>query len=180
MAAPVANAFSQKSSTGNVRTHTTFGSRKKSEAGDYPAFESSLDTIFRVVHLRSGGESRASLASSSACRLLLLGGSVLTGATKYPAGASIPHIQHASRKSPGTGRYAETDICKTCHQDVWEKHFAGTPHSALLKGDQHGCQGRHGPAQAHVDGGGDPTKIIRFEKLTPAQTAAICLNCHQA
>ncbi len=79
-----------------------------------------------------------------------------------------------------SGEYAETDICKTCHEEVWEKHFAGTPHSALLKGDQHGCQGCHGPAQAHVDGGGDTTKIIRFEKLTPAQTAAICLNCHQA
>ena len=58
-------------------------------------------------------------------------------------------------KAPGTGQYAETDICKTCHADVWEKHFAGTPHSALLKGDQHGCQGCHGPGQAHVDGGGD-------------------------
>jgi DmsE family decaheme c-type cytochrome len=83
---------------------------------------------------------------------------------------------------PGTtaGPYAETEICKTCHQEVWDKHFANTPHSALLKGDQHGCQGCHGPAQAHVDGGGDVTKIIRFETLTPAQTAAICTKCHQS
>ena len=78
------------------------------------------------------------------------------------------------------GQYAETDVCKTCHQEIWDKHFAGTPHSVLLKGDQHGCQACHGPAQAHVEGGGDVTKIIRFEDLTPAQTAAICTKCHQS
>ena len=63
---------------------------------------------------------------------------------------------------------------------MWDKHFANTPHAALLKGDQHGCQSCHGPAQAHVDGGGDVTKIIRFETLSPAQTAAICTKCHQS
>ena len=88
----------------------------------------------------------------------------------------------ASAALPGStsGQYADTEICKTCHEEVWDKHFAGTPHSALLKGDQHGCQGCHGPAQAHVDGGGDVTKIIRFETLSPAQTAAICTKCHQS
>ena len=72
------------------------------------------------------------------------------------------------------------DICQTCHQEVWDKHFDNTPHSALLKNDEHGCQSCHGPAQAHVDGGGDITKIIRFETLSPAQTAAICPKCHQS
>ncbi len=79
-----------------------------------------------------------------------------------------------------TGVYADNEVCKTCHEEVWTKHFANTPHSTLLKGNQHGCQGCHGPAQAHVDGGGDITKIIRFETLSPAQTAAICTKCHQA
>src|SRR4051812_30614013 len=54
--------------------------------------------------------------------------------------------------------YADTNICQSCHQEVWDKHFATTPHASLLKGDQHGCQGCHGPGQAHVDGGGDVTK----------------------
>jgi hypothetical protein len=97
--------------------------------------------------------------------------------------ASPPPAQASSAlPSPGnlTTQYAPTDICQTCHQDVWDKHFANTPHAALLKGDQHGCQGCHGPAQAHVDGGGDVTKIIRFETLSPAQTAAICTKCHQS
>ncbi len=118
----------------------------------------------------------------------------LTGCCKIPQFLSAlllvccltvfaPAQEHASSPAPQTsaalpgstaGQYAETDICKTCHQEVWDKHFAGTPHAALLKGDQHGCQACHGPAQAHVDGGGDVTKIIRFETLTPAQTAKIC------
>jgi len=88
----------------------------------------------------------------------------------------------ASAALPGatTGQYADIDICKTCHQELWEKHFAGTPHAALLKGGEHGCQSCHGPGQAHVDGGGDVTKIIRFETLSPAQTAKICMGCHQS
>jgi DmsE family decaheme c-type cytochrome len=97
---------------------------------------------------------------------------------QQPANAT-PQSSAALPPSPG-GTYAETDICKTCHQEVWDKHFANTPHSALLKGDQHGCQACHGPAQAHVDGGGDVTKIVRFETLSPAQTAAICTKCHQS
>ena len=96
-----------------------------------------------------------------------------------PAPSPAPQAS-AALPSSSNGQYADTDVCKTCHQEIWEKHFAGTPHSALLKGDQHGCQACHGPAQAHVDGGGDVTKIIRFETLSPAQTAAICTKCHQS
>jgi len=97
-------------------------------------------------------------------------------------GQSNSQPAKTSQLVPGTagGQYAETDVCQTCHQEVWDKHFAGTPHAALLKGDQHGCQACHGPGQAHVDGGGDITKIIRFETLSPAQTAAICTKCHQS
>src|SRR5690242_6710670 len=97
-------------------------------------------------------------------------------------GQSNSQPAQASQLVPGAsgGQYAATDVCQTCHQEVWDKHFAGTPHAALLKGDQHGCQACHGPGQAHVDGGGDITKIIRFETLSPAQTAAICTKCHQS
>src|ERR1035438_6243323 len=102
-----------------------------------------------------------------------------TSVAQQPASEPKPQTSAALPGSAG-GQYAATDVCQTCHQEVWDKHFASTPHAALLKGDQHGCQGCHGPAQAHVDGGGDPTKIIRFETLSPAQTAAICTKCHQA
>ena len=85
----------------------------------------------------------------------------------------------AATNTPASS-YASNDVCQTCHQDVWNKHFENTPHRALLSGGQHGCQGCHGPAQAHVDGGGDVTKIIRFSQLTPTQASAICSGCHQS
>ena len=99
------------------------------------------------------------------------------------AGADEPKNKNATAapadKTAG-GAYASDDVCQTCHQELWEKHFQSTPHRALLSGGQHGCQGCHGPAQAHVDSGGDKTKIVRFESLTPAESSAICTKCHQA
>src|SRR5271157_1066851 len=100
-----------------------------------------------------------------------------------PAGADEPKAKTAavSPASPSPSEaYASDDICQLCHQDLWEKHFQNTPHRALLSGGQHGCQGCHGPAQAHVDSGGEPNLVVRFETLTPAQSAAICTKCHQA
>jgi len=126
-----------------------------------------------MVHRKRRAVSSFILTFFVACSL-----TVVLRAQEHP---SNPAPQ-ASAALPGAsgGQYADTEICKTCHQEVWDKHFASTPHAALLKGDQHGCQGCHGPAQAHVDGGGDVTKIIRFETLSPAQTAAICTKCHQS
>ncbi len=100
----------------------------------------------------------------------------------WPQQPSTTPSPQTSAVLPGStaGQYAEIDVCKTCHQEIWDKHFMGTPHSALLKSGEHGCQSCHGPGQAHVDAGGDPTKIIRFETLSPSQTAAICIKCHQS
>ena len=112
----------------------------------------------------------------------LLAYAVIPGAAAKKPQQSGNTTPQGSAVLPGAtgGQYAETDICQTCHQEVWDKHFANAPHAALLKGNQHGCQACHGPAQAHVDGGGDPTKIVRFEKLSSAETAAICTKCHQS
>jgi DmsE family decaheme c-type cytochrome len=86
----------------------------------------------------------------------------------------------AAQPSSSEGQYADNDACEFCHHDIWEKHFIGTPHSALLKGEQHGCQACHGPGKAHMEDVSDPTKIIRFKNLSPAQTSAICTTCHQS
>ena len=120
-------------------------------------------------------------ARSFCLALVVLSSTLVVVAAQEKTAASHPTPQtSAVLPVAAGGQYAENDICKTCHEELWNKHFAGTPHSALLKGDQHGCQSCHGPGQAHVEGGGDITKIIRFETLTPAQTAAICTKCHQS
>jgi DmsE family decaheme c-type cytochrome len=74
------------------------------------------------------------------------------------------------------------DVCKTCHEDIynnWEK----TPHWKTTldtkKGPSHqGCEGCHGPGSAHIAGGGDVTKIFRFEDAKPTEVTDRCLTCH--
>ena len=66
------------------------------------------------------------------------------------------------------------------HQDQ-VKGFAGNPHSKLAL--EHGgkgvtCESCHGPGKAHVDSGGDATKIFQFTKATPKQISERCLTCH--
>ena len=91
-----------------------------------------------------------------------------------PATATAP----AASQVPAGATYVGADTCKGCHEDVYKQHFEFTPHYKLIATGKHGCEDCHGPGSAHVEGGGDPTKIIRFETLSPAQASARCLTCH--
>lgn len=78
--------------------------------------------------------------------------------------------------------YAGSEMCATCHEDV-SKSFADNPHTkmALMHGDAGiTCENCHGPGEAHVEGGGDATKIIDPLKVAPAQVNANCEKCHAA
>jgi DmsE family decaheme c-type cytochrome len=72
------------------------------------------------------------------------------------------------------------DTCATCHQDVVQK-FGANPHARLAlehAGQGMTCESCHGSGKAHVDGGGDVTKIFRFDKATAKEIDARCLACH--
>jgi DmsE family decaheme c-type cytochrome len=78
--------------------------------------------------------------------------------------------------------YVGSDTCKTCHEDL-AKHFEHTAHFATTMdkkaGPEHqGCEACHGPGKAHVDGGGDVSKIISFKSLTAEQASKRCMTCH--
>jgi DmsE family decaheme c-type cytochrome len=84
--------------------------------------------------------------------------------------------------SSSASEYVGSDTCKTCHEDL-AKHFEHTAHYATVLDkkaapDHQGCEGCHGPGKAHVEGGGDVTKIVSFKNLTAEEASKRCLTCH--
>jgi len=81
-----------------------------------------------------------------------------------------------------TDEYVGAETCATCH-DEKHKDFAKTAH-ARLEGESSwknkvvGCESCHGPGKAHVEAGGDKTKIRTFEGETSKQISDSCLKCH--
>jgi DmsE family decaheme c-type cytochrome len=64
------------------------------------------------------------------------------------------------------------------------KSYEDSPHYVTTldtkKGPEwHGCEACHGPGKAHVEGGGDKTKIFTFKNISAAEISARCLDCHQ-
>lgn len=83
-------------------------------------------------------------------------------------------------QASGAG-YAGADVCLTCHAD---KSLADTPHgmsgNPATPAANASCESCHGPGQAHVDGGGDKSKIKSIPTLSAADASAICTTCHTA
>ncbi len=105
--------------------------------------------------------------TSMACLLLLTG---FAGTRLARAADHGP--QQAATSEPKAAvdstQYVGQETCATCHEEVVKK-FGTNPHSRLAL--EHGgkgvtCEGCHGPGKAHVEGGGDVTKIRRFDKLS--------------
>jgi DmsE family decaheme c-type cytochrome len=83
-------------------------------------------------------------------------------------------------KAVPQGQYVGSETCATCHEEA-SKKFANNPHTkiALLHGKTGvSCEGCHGPGKAHVEGGGDTTKIFNPAKASPAEIDKNCLTCH--
>jgi DmsE family decaheme c-type cytochrome len=92
---------------------------------------------------------------------------------KGPAGSG----QQVAAAASG---FVGSDTCATCHAEE-AKGFASNPHTKMVL--MHGsngatCESCHGAGKAHVDGGGDITKIFNPAKATPKEVDAKCLSCH--
>ncbi len=97
---------------------------------------------------------------------------------KQQKGSATPN----SQKAVDASQYVGSDTCKTCHEDIY-KNFEASPHFKTLSvarwgPDRHGCEACHGPGKAHVDAGGDPTKIINPKNLSESASSKICMTCH--
>jgi DmsE family decaheme c-type cytochrome len=79
--------------------------------------------------------------------------------------------------------YVGSNACKTCHADLWQPFFRNPHFKSVASGkepaEKTGCEGCHGPGQAHVAAHGGKTTIPRaFSLLTPKQALDTCLTCH--
>ena len=78
--------------------------------------------------------------------------------------------------------YVGSEICEPCHGEV-SKNFGKNPHSriALMHGGTAAtCESCHGSGKAHVESGGDVTKILQLSKASPKQIDDTCLGCHES
>jgi DmsE family decaheme c-type cytochrome len=114
------------------------------------------------------------------------GVSVLVLILFWVAAAASAQQSHAKTDPAGapaaqSGEYAGSEACATCHADE-VKNFASNPHTKLAQ--EHAakgatCESCHGPGKAHIDGGGDVSRIFSFTKATPKEVNERCLECHQ-
>ena len=99
-------------------------------------------------------------------------------ATSEKSAKSTPAAAIAGESSQFVG----SETCKTCHEDLY-KTLEISPHwKTTLKrrtSEAEGCEACHGPGKAHVEGGGDKSKIFSFAGATPEQANQRCMSCHQ-
>ena len=90
----------------------------------------------------------------------------------------------ASADTAGQSKFVGSDTCKGCHEDQF-KSIEASPHYrtnlSKIRGEEvHGCESCHGPGAAHVEGGGDKTKIFTFKGARPEDISKRCLTCHES
>jgi DmsE family decaheme c-type cytochrome len=102
------------------------------------------------------------------------------GGATPPAKATVTPAPPGQTAQPPAG-YAGEETCLTCHEDQ-KKGYHGSPHARAADprspAAAKGCESCHGPGQAHVDGGGDKTKIKSFKALSAKDTSETCQTCH--
>jgi mono/diheme cytochrome c family protein len=97
------------------------------------------------------------------------------------APSDSPSASAARKPAPALADFVGAKTCAMCHKDE-ANGLSTNPHSKLaLEHDGKGvtCEGCHGPGKAHVQSGGDPSKIFSFAKATPKAVEEHCLECHQ-
>jgi DmsE family decaheme c-type cytochrome len=94
----------------------------------------------------------------------------------------LPLLLQGQTASEPANRYVGSQVCKTCHADVWLNFYKNPHYKSVASGKEvpakTGCEGCHGPGGDHVKVGGRES-IGAFSTFTPDQTLNTCLVCHQ-
>src|SRR5579862_1187405 len=89
-----------------------------------------------------------------------------------------------SAQTPGSAsnHYVGSNVCKTCHPDVWLNFYKNPHFKSIASGketpERTGCEGCHGPGGNHVAAGGGKPTIRAFSLFTADQALDACLACH--
>ena len=113
---------------------------------------------------------------------LFLFGAVLVCASAGAAPAKGDKSAGAQAQQADPSQFVGSEVCATCHEETAKK-FGENPHTKIA--EMHGksgatCESCHGAGKAHVDGGGDKTKIFNPATATAKEVDATCLKCHAA
>src|SRR5512133_561563 len=98
----------------------------------------------------------------------------------YFAQAQAPSQTATSANPSG---YVGSNVCKTCHADVWFNFYKNPHYKSIASGkeapERTGCEGCHGPADKHVAARGGKATIPRaFSLMPPKEVIAACITCH--
>ncbi len=126
------------------------------------------------------------MASANRFKATLLGGFVFiclvwVTSSNYSRVTGSESIGNPDLLNANSDDYVGSETCKACHEDQF-KAFSKTVHGKIeqsrWKGKAQGCESCHGAGKAHVDGGGDKTKIISFKNRSPKENSDTCIACH--
>ena len=87
----------------------------------------------------------------------------------------------AAQEAPQPSGYVGSEACATCHAEAaasLAKTAHGLTHAETWDGAA-SCESCHGPGSAHVEAGGDKTKIRVLTALSAAEQSAVCQTCHE-
>jgi DmsE family decaheme c-type cytochrome len=94
----------------------------------------------------------------------------------------LPLLLHGQPAPQPANRYVGSEVCETCHPDVW-LNFPRNPHYKSVASGKElpaktGCEGCHGPGGDHAAARGGKATIGAFSTFTPEKTLGTCLGCH--
>ncbi|MGA2359848.1 MAG: multiheme c-type cytochrome, partial [Terriglobales bacterium] len=121
-------------------------------------------------------------ANSRFARVLLFSVLLILGLSSWALATNKANEQDkAPAKGAEAAQFVGEATCAGCHDGV-AKGFEENPHAkmTLMHGNAAGvtCENCHGAGQAHVDGGGDTSKIFNPAKHSAKEVDAKCLTCH--